>query len=127
MKKLCLMLLCGVLAMATHVPPAWAIKQFQDQFHAKYAGEKADASFVALVKKTAKCNVCHLGKKKKDRNAYGQELSKLLDKKADKKDVKKIREALDKVAKMHLDPEDEKSPTFGDLIKAGKLPGGEIK
>jgi hypothetical protein len=43
------------------------------------------------------------------------------------KDNKKIEEALDKVAAAHVDANDDKSPTYGDLIKAGKLPGGEAK
>jgi hypothetical protein len=36
----------------------------------------------------------------------------------------KIGEALDKAAQLKSKPGDSSSPTFGDLIKAGKLPGG---
>ena len=39
------------------------------------------------------------------------------------KDVDKIKEALEAVEKEHSKPGDEKSPTFGELIKEGKLPG----
>jgi hypothetical protein len=35
--------------------------------------------------------------------------------------------ALNKVAGLKSDPKDPKSPTFGESIKAGKLPGGEPK
>jgi len=45
--------------------------------------------------------------------------------KADKEDAEKIRKALDTVAKMKSDPKDEKSPTFGELLQAGQLPGGD--
>ena len=76
---------------------------------------------------TAKCNVCHVGKSKKDRNAYGHALADLLDKKEDAKDVAKIRAALEKVAGMPSDPAKADSVTFGDLIKQGKLPGGPVQ
>ena len=29
--------------------------------------------------------------------------------------------------KMHTDPDDDKSPTYGKLIKANKLPGGSLE
>ena len=134
MRRALLFALSGALAAGTMLwvstPPAEAIKPFKDQFEAKYvkkepkeAKEKAFAEAVAKVK----CLVCHEGKRKKDRNVYGRQLAKLLDRKADMDNVKKIREALDKVAKMKVDPKDKKSPTFGDLIAEGKLPGGEPK
>ena len=28
---------------------------------------------------------------------------------------------------MHSDPKDEKSPTYGDLIKKSQLPGGKLE
>ena len=56
--------------------------------------------------------------------AYGEALAKLLDKKEDKDNVEKIREALAKVAKESSDPANAAAPTFGALIEAGKLPGG---
>lgn len=107
---------------------AYAIKPFETEFKAQYvkedssvATEKALAEAVAEVK----CNVCHKGKKKKDLNAYGLALGELLDKKKDKKDLEKIRAALDKVAALKSDPSASDAPTFGDLIKEGKLPGGK--
>lgn len=101
----------------------WALPQFQKEFLKRYKidDKNKNQEFVKLVKKT-KCNVCHFGKKKKNRNAYGEELSKLLDKKKDKKNVEKIQKSLEKVEKMHTKPKDKKSPTYGDLIKKGKLP-----
>jgi len=65
------------------------------------------------------CAVCHPVKSKKKRNNYGVALSKQLTKK-NESDLDKIKEALTKTEK-------EKSATdgktFGDLIKAGELPG----
>lgn len=65
------------------------------------------------------CAVCHPDKDKKKRNNYGVALAGKLEKK-NETDVDKIKAALDKA-------EGEKSKTegktFGDLIKAGELPG----
>lgn len=68
--------------------------------------------------KKVKCNVCHMGKSKKNRNNYGKAVAKTLgDTKV--KDSEKVKEALKKA-------EEEKSAidgkTFGDLLKDGKLP-----
>jgi cytochrome c2 len=107
-----------VLAAGPAAGPAFAIKQFADEFKAVYVKEGTP---LAAAVETAKCNVCHVGKNKKDRNAYGEELAKLLDKKTDKEDKAKIKQALEAVAKL---PSKEAGKTFGDLIAAGQLPGG---
>ncbi|MFM8633595.1 MAG: hypothetical protein ACKOEX_02100 [Planctomycetia bacterium] len=104
--------------------PAYAIKQFDEAFKELYV--KEGSPLAAEVEK-AKCNVCHVGKNKKDRNAYGTALVELLDKKEDKDNKEKIRKALETVAAMPSDPKDAGSPTFGDLIKDGKLPGGPVE
>lgn len=107
--------------------PAFAIKQFQDEFKAVYV--KPDSSdpaekALAMAVDAAKCNVCHKGKEKKDRNAYGNALADLLDKKEDAKNMEKIRKALETVAAMKSA---DGGPTFGELIKMGKLPGGPVE
>lgn len=114
------------LAMiATLASPSLAVKQFQIQFLKKYA-EGSDEAFNEKVK-DAKCWVCHQGRKKTNNNVYGNALSELLDRKKDMRDDEKIVAALEKVAKMHSDPKDKESPTFGELIAAGKLPGGTLE
>ena len=95
------------------------------------AGDKTstDATVKAFSEAAAKANclICH-GKDangKQDtklRNAYGQALDKLLDKKTDIKDAPKIQKALDTVAGEKSNPSDAASKTFGELIKDGKLP-----
>lgn len=99
--------------------PAFAIKQFQDEFKSLYVQEGTP---LAAEVERVKCNICHVGKDKKERNAYGKALDERLDKKADKDDKEKIRKMLEEVAALPSDPEKKDSPTFGDLIKAGKLP-----
>ena len=88
-------------AVAFSAGEAFAIKQFSDEFKEMYVKE---GSPLAAEVETAKCNVCHVGKSKKDRNAYGEALAKLLDKKEDKDNVEKIRQALETVAKESSDP-----------------------
>jgi cytochrome c2 len=113
-----------VLAVASQAREAFAIKQFAEQFKEVYVKEGTP---LATEVEAAKCNVCHKGKSKKDRNTYGEALAKLLDKKADKENVEKIREALATVAKESSDPSNPSSPTFGALIEQGKLPGGPVE
>ena len=134
MRKAWLFALTAALVVAAvlwgSTPSALAIKPFSDQFRAKYvkekpANDKEKALAEAVVK--AKCLVCHESKSKKNRNPYGRQLAELLDKKTDQENVEKIRKAMDKVAKMKSDPKKKDSPTFGELIAAGKLPGGEPK
>ena len=67
---------------------------------------------VKAAKKT-RCYVCHVGKKKKNHNAYGKALAKALPKKKTK-DVKKIKKALEKVAK--------ENKKFAEKLKKGELP-----
>ena len=118
---------------------AWAIPPFLKEFQAKYvkadAGEEKDKEFAKLINETAKCNVCHVqGAEKKVRNGYGTALGEMLKKdnfKAERlkaepeKCTAEIVAAFDAVAAKKSG--DDKSPTFGELIVAGKLPGGEGK
>ena len=134
MKKRLLYPVSGVLVAAALLgwvtPSAQAIKPFSDQFKAKYVKEKpANDKEKALAEAVAKVKrlVCHEGRSKKNRNRYGKQLAELLDKKTDKENVEKIKKALDRVAKTKVDAKKKDSPTFGDLIAQGKLPGGEPK
>jgi len=104
--------------------------QYKKEFDAMYVkadssdpAEKALAGAVA----SAKCLVCHgkndQGKEdKKIRNRYGMAIAKLVGK--NQKDKAKIEAALETVAKEKSDPAKPNSPTFGELLKEGKLPGG---
>jgi cytochrome c2 len=107
------------------VPQAKALNTFRVEFVAKYvkadSEDAKDKAFAAAVEK-ARCAVCHEGKDKKNRNVYGKALAELLDRKNDADNKEKIQAALKKTEAKRSVPRDEKSPTFGDLIKAGKLP-----
>ena len=129
MKNVCLLALCGFVVgtLLSSVPRAYATDAFKKEFESMYVKKEpatdAEKSLVAAVQK-AKCNVCHVGKTKKVRNDYGKALNTMLTKK-DAKDTAKIHESLEKVASMKSKPDDAGSPTFGELLLQGKLPGGE--
>ncbi len=124
MKKAGMLLLCGLMAAAFvgWTRTADARPQYKKEHDAKYKGSSIEAALEEV-----KCNACHYGKKKTDRNDYGQALVKagltkesFMEKKGDEKGLAKhIQESLEKALK----EKSEGGQTFGDLIKAGKLPG----
>lgn len=126
MRRLAVVMFLVLLAMLLSVRPAQAILQFQKEWVKLYVGDDKDSDFAKQVKKTG-CWVCHQGKLRKHHNPYGIHLVDLLDKKADMKNPEKIVEAIKKVEAMHSVAGDDKSPTYGEIIKQGKLPGGTLE
>ena len=119
----------GAIAACLLFQEAQAILGFKKQFEKLYINEKTNKDYAKTIKsnKTG-CFVCHQGKKsKKNLNPYGVHLGKLLDKKKDAKEKEKIVAAIKKVEKYRSNPKDKKSPTYGELIKKNKLPGGPLK
>jgi hypothetical protein len=82
--------------------------------------EANDQALASAVDK-AGCNICHVGQNKRNRNDYGKQLGKLINK-GDKSNRSKILKAMDTVAQMKSKPSDDGSPTFGEKISSGKLP-----
>ncbi|HEY1599843.1 MAG TPA: c-type cytochrome [Pirellulales bacterium] len=130
MKKAIASSIAVVVVLGVSLSAVLARPQYKQEFDAKYVkkdsanpAEKTLAEAVA----TAKCQVCH-GKNdkgiedKKVRNHYGAALGKLVGK--NQKDKEKIAAALDEVAKEKSHPDKPNAPAFGELIKEGKLPGG---
>lgn len=103
---------CAVAALVFAVgQDAQARPKFLPAFKEAYPALVAQAD-------TVKCNVCHFGDKKTNRNDYGMAVGKAIGEK-NVMDAEKIKEALKKA-------EGEKNAdgkTFGELIKDGKLPG----
>ncbi len=87
-------------------------------FDAGYVKTSTSAAFKAATAK-AKCNVCHYGKSKKNRNDFGKAISKFTNKK--ERDAMKLADAMKKAV---LEKNADKV-TFESLINAGKLPGKE--
>jgi hypothetical protein len=92
-------------------PEAYARPQYVKAFITEYPALKTEAE-------AAKCGLCHPEEKKSVRNDYGKALGTALGEKNVKADDK-LAEALKKSEKEKSAVEGK---TFGDLIKAGKLP-----
>ena len=109
--------------------PARAVKPFLEQFKTLYVNPKttdhAMRNFNSAVAKKD-CTICHLPKPRKGFNAYGTQLKKFLNAKRDGQNAQAIRAAMKKVALMKSKPDDPDSPTFGERLRQGKLPVGEI-
>ena len=118
------------------MPPAQALTQFKKAFQEKYVDGSDSDDFKDAFKK-ASCNTCHLkGKKKEERNPYGDELAKLIegdanqriktageiDDAARKAETEKILEELQKAFDEVAKQESPTGETFGDRIAAGELP-----
>jgi hypothetical protein len=106
--------------------PSAGMQQFFDAFMKEYIANHSDKKFAEMVTKEAKCHVCHQGAKRTNRNVFGQELDKMLDKKTDLKDLDKIKASFKKALEIKVDPKNDKSETYGDRLKAGKLPAGNL-
>ena len=117
MRRAILIVLVGGLAAGSLFSPASARQPYYDTFKDLYG--KDDKSYEDKIVET-KCFICHVGKSKKNRNAYGMALSKHL---KNEKDKDKIKEAMKKVES----EKDADGKTFGELIKDHQLPGGPPK
>lgn len=133
MKKVCVLfvLALGVIAFGVH--RASALPPINVQWHEKYAALKGEVEAKLGTESTAKCNVCHVGKSKKDKNDYGKAVGKFVTKAGITKIKEEAGDDLDKATaatkKYILEglekAEGEKSTsgkTFGEIIKSGKLP-----
>ncbi len=127
MRNVCVFLVVSVLVSAV-AQPAAAVLQFYKVWETEYLTNHPDQNYATLVKKPAnRCFVCHVGKKRTHRNAYGVQLEELLDWKKDAKDKEKIAAAIKQVGEMHVDSNDDTSETFAERIAAGKFPAGELE
>ncbi len=87
--------------IASYVTPSYALKPLAEAFAEQYCGTGASEALKAKVA-DAKCNVCHVGTQKKNRNPYGVALHDAL-----------------KDAKFSI-PDLKKSPKDAKLIAAAK-------
>ena len=128
-------LTCSAVCLLT--PQAKAIAPFKKAFQEKYVDPSDSEEFKGAFKK-ASCNTCHVkGEKKDKRNAYGDELAKLIEGDANQrikdarkeggsdaakqetvKVVKELNKAFEEVAKKKA----KSGESYGDIIKSGKLP-----
>lgn len=123
------MFACGLVATACMASPALALPVFKSAFEEYYNLKEpqtdAEKSLAAAVGE-AKCNTCHKGKSKKERNAYGDELHKYLEKDNFKKErvtaePAKVKEEIEAALKKAEEGAAAGGKTFGELLKAGQL------
>jgi hypothetical protein len=102
--------------------------QFQQVFLDQYLADHPDRAYVEFIRCQAKCYTCHQGcQDRRNHNAYGRELAGHLDPLADRDNLAKILAALKEVEKLPADASQPDGPTFGDRIRAGKLPAGDLE
>jgi hypothetical protein len=127
MKKVGIMLLCGLVAamLVGYVGNADAFPDYPKVIDKVKGLEKIKAEATE-----AKCNVCHYGKSKKNRNDFGKALSKagltkeLYDKSREGKEGDAKLDAVAEILNEHVDKvlKDDEGKAFKERIEAGKLP-----
>jgi hypothetical protein len=127
MRKFVLVLLVAAVAWGA-ARPAFAILQFFKVWDEVYLSEHEDKEFVETVRSPkVRCFVCHQGKSRKNHNPYGIHLVEPLDKRKHIRDPETVKKVLAEVGAMHIDPDDENSPTYDELIQQSILPGGTLE
>ena len=121
MKKFGVTLLAAVALSIGFSSPALAIPGFKKAFDDRYPELKS-------VSDEQKCNLCHFGKSKKNKNDYGLALSELLKKDNFKEErVKaepdKVKAEYDAAFKKVEEGKSKGGETFGERLKAKKAPG----
>lgn len=121
MKRLFLAIVCATLTLGLCTSAVFAIPEASKQFKDHYPAlkEKADE---------AKCNVCHYGTSKKNKNDFGKALSEFIKKdnyKSDrvKSEADKVKAEFGEAFKKVEALKSKGGETFGERIKAGNLPG----
>ena len=123
MKNVCCGLFACVVALAA-TSSAYATPVFKKAFDEQYGKNET----IKKASEEAKCNVCHFGNSKKNKNDYGKALSELLKKDNYKEDRVKaepeaVKKELEEAFKKVEAAKSKGGDTFGDRLKAGKLPG----
>ena len=124
MKKVCVTVVLGLVAVAFSMQSAEALPPFNKEWTAKYVEGNTNTKFVEAAG-TAKCYVCHMGTSKKDHNPYGVAVKKYLTK-AKYNEIKEDTEVAKKYILEGLEKaEGEKNgsgKSYGEVIKAGGIP-----
>jgi hypothetical protein len=98
MKMFCLKMVLACLGLAVFAPSASALPPFNKEWMGKYVEGNPNAEFVKAVGIKTSCEVCHLGKNRKDKNEYGKAVGKYLT----KKDYNALKDNADQARKYVL-------------------------
>ncbi len=94
------------------------------EYKARLDEATKNSKFVDVLKEH-KCNVCHYGKTKKNRNDFGKAVNKTMNEeafKSMKEDKEKLTKKIDEALKTAMKEKAPGGKTFGELIEAGQLP-----
>lgn len=132
MKKFLVCALVVGLSFGMTARPAFATKPYGEAWTAFYVTNSKNEDFKKLAGE-AKCNACHVDKedKKKVRNPYGTEVQKLVNKNTIpvakfKSEPDKAKAEIEAAFKKIEEMKAKDGKTFGEKIKAGQLPGGDV-
>ena len=125
MKKFVVTLLVGAFALTVCLGSAQARPAYPNIIKEYYKDSKA---IVEKAGATDKCTLCHDAKNKKIRNEFGMALSKHMPtdefmKLKDPADLAKLTKKVGEALKATEADKHSSGKTFGEVIKAGKLPG----
>ena len=127
MKKLAVLLAISAVTFIASAEKAQAIPAFAKAFTERYVNTSKDADFVAAVKEK-KCNLCHFGTSKKNKNDFGKAFAKHF-KKTNysstrvREEAAAVKKEFDDGLKKVLAEKNPDGKTYQSLIEAGKLPG----
>ena len=137
MKRFALLCVACMAAVAFISPKAEAIAPFKKAFQQKYVDTTDNDGFKQAYKKTS-CNACHVkGEKKTVRNAYGDELAKIIEGNANeriraagkeggsdgrKAETEKVLKELDVVFGKVEKVKAPSGQTYGEMLKNDELP-----
>ncbi len=126
MKKASLGICLGAFFIACFAAPADGIAPFALRWRQRYLTDNKNDEFVKAAR-AANCKICHLAtdKENKENNAYGKAVAKFLSKAEFEKLNTKIEASKKYVLEGLEKAEVEKAAdgtTYGEKIKAGKLP-----
>ena len=136
MKKLILVGAACLFSLSLALPDAQALAPFKKAFQEKYVDKSENEQLKESFKK-ASCNTCHIkGEAKEKRNAYADELSKLIEGDANqrikearkagddagKAETEKVLKELDKAFDEVAKKESKNKIKYGELLKQGQLP-----
>jgi len=127
MKKFAVLLAISAVTFIASAEKAHAIPAFAKAFTERYVNTSKDADFVAAVKEK-KCNLCHFGTSKKNKNDFGKAFAKHF-KKTNysstrvREEATAVKKEFDDGLKKVLAEKNADGKTYQSLIEAGNLPG----
>jgi hypothetical protein len=127
MKRFAVVLAIGLLAFGVNLlvsRQAAARAEYKTKFTEMTMDSKASEAIAE-----AKCNVCHYGTNKKNRNDFGKALNKHINKEVydeikqeDDENKTKLFKKIEEALKSAFKEKSKNGKTYGELIESGSLP-----